>query len=92
MIRFKSLDEVAAIANSTKYGLSAAIWTNNINNAFKLARRIKAGVVWINMYGRMFPEAETGTYKQSGIGGTLRGMEALNTFTEIKDILINISE
>jgi len=92
MIRFKNLDEVAAIANSTKYGLSAAIWTNNINNAFKLARRIKAGVVWINMYGRMFPEAETGTYKQSGIGGTLRGMEALNTFTEIKDILINISE
>jgi betaine-aldehyde dehydrogenase len=90
MIRFKDLDEVAAVANGTRYGLSSAIWTNNINNAFSLTRRIKAGVVWINMYGRMFPEAETGTYKQSGIGGTLRGMEALNTFTEIKDILINV--
>jgi betaine-aldehyde dehydrogenase len=91
LIRFSNLDEVTELANNTKYGLSAAIWTNNINNALGLARKLKAGVVWINMYGKMFSEAEIGTYKQSGIGGTLRGIEGLNTFTEIKDILININ-
>jgi betaine-aldehyde dehydrogenase len=89
LIRVGDLDKIAEIANNTKYGLSAAIWTSNINKALKLARKIRAGVVWINMYGKMFSEAGTGTYKQSGMGA-LRGMEALNTFTEIKDILINI--
>ncbi|HEX3035668.1 MAG TPA: aldehyde dehydrogenase family protein [Thermodesulfobacteriota bacterium] len=89
LIRASSLEEIVSLANNTKYGLSAAIWTNNLTNAFELARKIKAGVVWINMFGKMFSEAETGKYKQSGIGA-LRGIEALNTFTEIKDILINI--
>jgi len=46
--------------------------------------------IWINTYGKMYSEAETGTYKQSGIDGTLRGIEVLNTFSEIKNILINI--
>ncbi|HEX3034500.1 MAG TPA: aldehyde dehydrogenase family protein [Thermodesulfobacteriota bacterium] len=89
LIRAGNLEEIASLANNTKYGLSAAIWTNNLSNAFELARKIRAGVVWINMFGKMFSEAETGTYKQSGIGA-LRGIEALNSFTEVKDILVNI--
>jgi betaine-aldehyde dehydrogenase len=90
LIRCRNTVEMANIANNTKFGLSAAIWTNRIGDALKLARKIKAGIVWINTYGKMYSEAETGTYKQSGIGGTLRGIEALNTFSEIKNILINI--
>ncbi|MBI4228612.1 MAG: aldehyde dehydrogenase [Deltaproteobacteria bacterium] len=90
IIRVSELDEIAEIANDTKYGLSAAIWTNNISKAFKLARMIKAGVVWINTYGKLFAETETGLYKQSGIGGALRGIEALHTFSEIKNILVNV--
>ena len=90
IIRVTELDEIAAIANDTKYGLSAAIWTNNISKAFKLAKMIKAGVVWINTHGMLFAETETGLYKQSGIGGALRGMEALHTFSEIKNILVNV--
>jgi betaine-aldehyde dehydrogenase len=90
IIRVSELDEIAEIANDTKYGLSAAIWTNNISKALKLARMIKAGVVWINTYGKLFPETETGLYKQSGMGGALRGIEALNTFSEIKNILVNV--
>lgn len=90
IIRVNELDEIADIANDTKYGLSAAIWTNNISKAFKLAKMIKAGVVWINTHGKLFAETETGLYKQSGIGGALRGIEALHTFSEIKNILVNV--
>ena len=90
LIRCRNTVEMANIANNTKFGLSAAIWTKKIGDALRLARKIKAGIVWINTYGKMYSEAETGTYKQSGIGGTLRGIEALNTFSEIKNILINI--
>jgi betaine-aldehyde dehydrogenase len=90
IIRVSEFDEIAEIANDTKYGLSAAIWTNDISKGLKLARMIKAGVVWINTYGKLFPETETGLYKQSGIGGALRGIEALHTFSEIKNILVNV--
>jgi betaine-aldehyde dehydrogenase len=90
IIRVSDLDEIAEIANDTKYGLSAAIWTSNISKALRLARMIKAGVVWINTYGKLFAETETGLYKQSGIGGALRGIEALHTFSELKNIMVNV--
>jgi betaine-aldehyde dehydrogenase len=90
LLRVKSIDEIPRIANDTKYGLSAAIWTKDINKALKLARDVKAGIVWINTYGKMLPDIETGVYKQSGIGGALRGVEAMNTFTEIKNVLVNV--
>ncbi|MDG6905797.1 MAG: aldehyde dehydrogenase, partial [Nitrososphaerota archaeon] len=89
-MRFESLDEAAEIANSTKFGLSAAVWTTNLKSALTLARSIKSGVVWINMYGRNFSEAETGGYKHSGVG-RLRGIEGLNSFTQLKDVVVNIS-
>jgi len=88
LIRCKHTKEMINIANNTKYGLSAAIWTESIGEALKVARKIKAGVVWINTYGNMYSETEAGSYKQSGMGGTLRGIEALNTFSELKNILI----
>ncbi|MCS7142169.1 MAG: aldehyde dehydrogenase family protein [Aigarchaeota archaeon] len=90
VIPFKTVEEAAEVANRTKYGLSAAIWTRDLNKALRLARSVKAGVVWVNMYGRMFSEAESGGYKQSGLG-RLRGIEGLHSFTEVKDILINLS-
>jgi len=90
LIRVKTVDEIPEIANDTKYGLSAAIWTKDIDKALKLARRIKAGVVWINTYGKLLPDVETGVYKQSGIGGALRGIEAMSTFSEIKNIMVNV--
>jgi len=90
LMRVKNVDDIPRIANDTKYGLSAAIWTKDINKALNLARKIKAGIVWINTYGRMLPDTETGTYKQSGIGGALRGIEALNTYSEIKNIMVNV--
>ena len=91
IITFSNVEELIEMANSTKYGLSAAIWTNNINKAFTLAKNIRAGVVWINMFGKNYSEAETGGAKQSGLG-RLRGLSGLNTFTELKNVIISLSQ
>lgn len=89
-LRFETLEQAAEIANATKFGLSAAVWTTNISSALNLARNIKSGVVWVNMYGKNFSEAETGGYKHSGVG-RLRGIEGLNSFTQLKDVVVNIA-
>ena len=89
LIRFDDIDDAAKIANNTKYGLSAAIWTTNVNRAFKVARAIKAGVVCVNMFGKIYSETESGGYKQSGFARQ-RGIEGLHTFTQTKNILLHL--
>ncbi len=91
VMKFKDVEEAAEIANRTKYGLSAAIWTKNLRNAIRLAKSVKAGVVWVNMFGKNSSEAESGGYKQSGLG-RLRGIEGLNAFTELKTVVVNIGQ
>lgn len=91
LMPFNNMEELVEMANSTRYGLSAAIWTNNINKAFTLAKNIRAGVVWINMFGKNYSEAETGGAKQSG-SGRLRGLSGLYTFTELKNVLVSVSQ
>jgi betaine-aldehyde dehydrogenase len=84
---FKNEEELLSIANGTPYGLAAGIWTKNIDRAIHLAKRVKAGTVWINSYGKMGLSTEFGGYKQSGIGRTV-GLEGLLEFTQIKRIAI----
>ena len=62
-------------------------WTNNINKAISLARKVNAGTVWINNYGKNYSAAESAGFKQSGIG-RLRGLEGLNEFTQLKNVII----
>lgn len=85
---FENEDEAIEMANDTKYGLAAAVWTKNLDRALKVSRKVKAGTVWINTYGKNYAPAEFGGYKQSGLG-RLRGIEGLNEFTEIKHINID---
>lgn len=82
-------DETDAIgaANSTKYGLAASVYTGNIGRAMRLSRKLKFGTVWINSHNRLFAEAETGGYRESGIG-RLHGVEGLNDFLETKHIYV----
>jgi betaine-aldehyde dehydrogenase len=79
--------EAAAIAraNDTVFGLSASVWTDNGARAYRIARALRNGTVWINDHNRLFAEAETGGYRQSGLG-RLHGYDALADFTEIKHI------
>jgi betaine-aldehyde dehydrogenase len=90
IIPFEDEEDAARIANETEYGLAAAVWTKDVKKAFRLARKIKAGTVWVNAYGKTFAETEYGGYKQSGIGRE-RGIEGLLEFTQLKHIYFELS-
>jgi len=87
---FKSIDEIAAEANSTTYGLAAGIWTKDIAKAHSLANKLKAGTVWINCYNVFDAAMPFGGYKQSGWGREM-GKEALELYTETKAVCVKIN-
>lgn len=72
-------------ANATRYGLAASVFTRDHARARRVARAMKAGTVWINCHNRLFAEAETGGYRESGMG-RLHGIEGLSDFLETKHI------
>ncbi|WP_030455119.1 aldehyde dehydrogenase family protein [Herbidospora cretacea] len=82
---FSSLDELAAQANDTAYGLGAGIWTRDVNKAHALAKRLRAGTVWINCYNVFDAALPFGGYKQSGWGREM-GHEVLEAYTEVKAV------
>ena len=85
VIPFTSTEEAIHIANDTKYGLAAMVWTQDLEKANKVARRLRCGTVWINTYGAFLNEAPFGGYKQSGFGQEL-GLTGFWEFTQIKHI------
>ena len=88
---FKDEDDALRIANDTIYGLAAAVWTKNLDTAFKMAKGIQAGTVWINTYHSAgLPYMPYGGYKQSGIGREL-GHEGLEEYMETKAIQIKLN-
>ncbi len=79
------LDRVAREANNTTFGLAASVWTRDLSTAHKMARRIKAGTVWINCHNVFDASLPFGGYKESGWGREM-GEEVLNNYTEIKAV------
>jgi betaine-aldehyde dehydrogenase len=86
---FSNDEEALTMANDTSFGLSAGVWTANLNRAMRMSKGIKAGTVWINTYNKNYPEAEFGGYKQSGLGRT-RGVDGLMEYCETKHIHFEI--
>ncbi len=82
---FSDLDEIAAVANDSEYGLGAGIWTRDISKAHALAKKLRAGTVWINCYNVFDAALPFGGYKQSGWGREM-GHEVLNAYTEVKAV------
>jgi phenylacetaldehyde dehydrogenase len=82
---FTDLDEIAAAANDSEYGLGAGIWTKDISKAHALAKKLRAGTVWINCYNVFDAALPFGGYKQSGWGREM-GREALHAYTEVKAV------
>ena len=88
IIPFDDLDEAAAIANDSVYGLVAGVWTRDINKALALAMRIKSGQVYVNTYGAGGGvELPFGGYKKSGYGRE-KSLESLTSYTQIKNVCI----
>jgi phenylacetaldehyde dehydrogenase len=79
------LDRIAKQGNATEYGLAASIWTRDIGIAHKLARKLKAGSVWINVHNFNDVALPFGGYKQSGWGREM-GYEAIELYTETKAV------
>ncbi len=82
---FSDINEIAAKANNTEYGLAAGIWTRDIKKAHALASKLRAGTVWINCYNVFDAALPFGGYKQSGWGREM-GHEVLKNYTEVKSV------
>ncbi|MDR1188200.1 MAG: aldehyde dehydrogenase family protein [Bifidobacteriaceae bacterium] len=91
IIKFKTEEEVVAMANDSVYGLGGAVWTRDINRAIRVARGIETGRVWINTYNAIPAGAPFGGYKASGIGRETHKV-ILEHYTQQKNIMINLSE
>ena len=87
VLKFKDVDEVVERANTTDYGLAAAVWTRDIKKAHTIAERLRAGTVWINCYDVFDAAAPFGGFKASGIGREL-GEKALDNYTELKTVTV----
>ncbi|UPT72692.1 MAG: aldehyde dehydrogenase family protein [Elusimicrobiota bacterium] len=87
---FDSVDEVIDRANSTDYGLVAAVWTKDIKKAHLAANRLKAGVVWINCYQFVDAAAPWGGVKQSGYGRE-KGPYAIENYTSVKSVWVDLN-
>jgi len=85
VIPFTSVNEAIHIANDSKYGLAAMIWTKDLEKANKVAKQLRCGTVWINTYGVFLNEIPFGGYKQSGFGREL-GLAGLLEYSQIKHI------
>lgn len=89
--RFDSAQDALTIANDTRYGLGAAVWTRDINAAYRLGRGIEAGRVWTNCYHVYPAHAAFGGYKHSGIGRESHKM-MLEHYQHTKNMLVSYSE
>lgn len=91
VLTFDSEEEAIDLANNTRYGLAAIVWSENIKRAMNVAKQIRAGTVWINTFAPLYNETPFGGYKESGFGREL-GKAGLEEYTQIKHLNIDLSE
>lgn len=91
VLRFRSEDEVIGLANDTRHGLAAGVFTRNGARALRVSRALRAGVVWVNTYRVVSPIAEFGGFKDSGYGRE-SGLQAIYDYTRPKTVWINTSD
>jgi betaine-aldehyde dehydrogenase len=89
ILTFDTKEEAIRIANETIYGLSAGVWTRDIDTAFTVSRGIRAGTIWINTFMDGYPELCFGGFNQSGLGREL-GRFSIEEFTELKTIQVHL--
>ncbi|MFT5677589.1 aldehyde dehydrogenase [Patiriisocius sp. Uisw_047] len=88
LIAFKTEVEAIAMANDVKYGLSATLWTKDVDRTMRLSKKLEAGIVWVNTWLNRDLRTPFGGMKESGVGRE-GGFEALRFFTESKNVCIS---
>jgi acyl-CoA reductase-like NAD-dependent aldehyde dehydrogenase len=86
---FVTDEEAIAIANEVEYGLGGGLWTRDLARAHRVARELRAGMVWVNSYKRVSPGSPFGGTGLSGYGREM-GFEAMHGYTDPKSIWINV--
>jgi aldehyde dehydrogenase (NAD+) len=88
VIRFNDEQDAVAIANDTRFGLAAGVWTTDIGRAHRMAERLQAGTVWVNCYRAISFMAPFGGYKDSGLGRE-NGIDGIREYLQTKSVWIN---
>ena len=91
MIKFTEEEEVLKLANDTKHGLAAGIFSSNSARCLRMSKAVKAGIVWVNTYRVVSPIAEFGGFKNSGYGRE-SGFQAIYDYTRPKTVWMNMSD
>lgn len=90
VIRFKDEADAIKIANDTRFGLAAAVWTQNIHRAHRVAHQLRAGTVWINAYRVVSFLTPFGGFKESGMGRE-NGIDSIREYTETKSVYVELT-
>jgi acyl-CoA reductase-like NAD-dependent aldehyde dehydrogenase len=90
LLRLPSDESAVELANDTRFGLCASVWTRNVPRALEIASRLRAGTVWINDHMRQADEMPWGGFRESGFGkdGSMLGLEE---FTQVKQVTVNLA-
>jgi len=89
VIPFKDENDAVLQGNDTTYGLAAGVWTKDVSRAHAVARKLRAGSVWVNCYNLIDPISPFGGYKQSGFGREL-GRHSIELYTQIKSVYVKL--
>lgn len=90
VIPFDTEEEAIQIANDSRYGLAAGVWTESLPRAMRVTRALQAGQIWVNTYRALAVQAPFGGFKESGFGRE-KGEQALNEFLATKNVMIDFS-
>ncbi|KAJ6274615.1 putative alpha-glucuronidase A [Bipolaris maydis] len=88
VVGFDTEDEAIELANDSEFGLGAAIWTQDLSQAFRVSESIESGICWVNTHHRNDPSSPWGGIKSSGVGSE-NGVDAYNAYTTSKSTIIN---
>ncbi|MDD4715361.1 MAG: aldehyde dehydrogenase family protein [Oscillospiraceae bacterium] len=91
VIKFKTEEEVIAMANDSEYGLGGGVWTTDVNRAIRVSRAVQTGRMWVNCNNVVMAGAPFGGYKRSGIGRETHRV-ILEHYTEMKNVMFNLHE